>query len=87
MQGDLLSEINVTPFVDVLLILLVAFLISAPLLTHSLPIQLPDGKLNQSSPELENVLRISIDNKKNIVLDKRAHLLFGILGYVKYNQL
>ena len=69
LQGDLLSEINVTPFVDVLLILLVAFLISAPLLTHSLPIRLPDGKLNKSSPEFENVLRVSIDDKKNILLD------------------
>ena len=34
-----MSDINVTPFVDVLLILLVAFFISAPLLTHSLPIR------------------------------------------------
>ena len=69
LQGDLLSEINVTPFVDVLLILLVAFLISAPLLTHSLPIQLPDGKLNKRSPEFETVLRVSIADQKNIILD------------------
>ena len=75
LQGDLLSEINVTPFVDVLLILLVAFLISAPLLTHSLPIQLPDGKLNQRSSELENVLRINIDKQKNIILDDEVFSL------------
>ena len=75
LQGDLLSEINVTPFVDVLLILLVAFLISAPLLTHSLPIQLPEGKLKGRSPELENVLQISIDNQKNIILDDEVFSL------------
>ena len=69
LQGDLLSEINVTPFVDVLLILLVAFLISAPLLTHSLPIRLLDGKLDQRSPGFETVHRVCIDAKKNIILD------------------
>jgi biopolymer transport protein TolR len=75
LYGDLLSEINVTPFVDVLLILLVAFLISAPLLTHSLPIQLPDGKLNQRSPELKNVLQIYIDHHKNIILEDEVFSL------------
>ena len=75
LQGDLLSDINVTPFVDVLLILLVAFLISAPLLTHSLPIRLPSGKLKQRSPEFENALRVSIDGKKNIILDEEVFSL------------
>ena len=60
---------------DVLLILLVAFLISAPLFTHSLPIRLPSGKLNQRSPEFENVLRVSIDGKKNIILDEEVFSL------------
>ena len=41
----MLADINVTPFVDILLIVLIAFIISAPLITRSLPIELPQGHL------------------------------------------
>ena len=46
-----LSEINVTPFVDVMLVLLVVFMVSAPLLTIGVPLDLPRGAapaLNES---------------------------------------
>ena len=39
----LMSEINVTPFVDVMLVLLVVFMVAAPLITIGLPIDLPKG--------------------------------------------
>ncbi len=68
LQGDLMSEINVTPFVDVLLILFVAFLISAPLLTHSLPVKLPQGKLDRKSQKFEDSLVVTIDENHNIIL-------------------
>ena len=45
-----MSEINITPFVDVLLVLLISFLISAPLLTQAIQIQLPRGKLKERVP-------------------------------------
>ena len=38
-----MAEINVTPFVDVMLILLVVFMVSAPLLTIGVPLDLPEG--------------------------------------------
>jgi biopolymer transport protein TolR len=44
-----ISEINVTPFVDVLLVLLVIFMITAPLFTKALDIQLPKENLRSSS--------------------------------------
>jgi len=56
-----LSEINVTPFVDVMLVLLIVFMISAPLLTVGVPIELPKttaGALNdQSQPITVSVAR------------------------------
>ena len=41
-----MSEINVTPFVDVMLVLLIMFMVAAPLLTVGVPIELPETKAN-----------------------------------------
>jgi biopolymer transport protein TolR len=48
-----LSEINVTPFVDVMLVLLIVFMVTAPLLTVSVPIELPRTDAKQSASETE----------------------------------
>jgi biopolymer transport protein TolR len=48
-----LSEINVTPFVDVMLVLLIVFMVTAPLLTVSIPIELPRTQAKQSAAETE----------------------------------
>lgn len=48
-----LSEINVTPFVDVMLVLLIVFMITAPLLTVSIPIELPRTEAKQSAAETD----------------------------------
>ncbi|SRR5690606_14560707 len=48
-----LSEINVTPFVDVMLVLLIVFMVTAPLLTVSIPIELPRTEAKQSASETE----------------------------------
>ena len=48
-----LSEINVTPFVDVMLVLLIVFMVTAPLLTVGVPIELPRTEAKQSAAETE----------------------------------
>lgn len=48
-----LSDINVTPFVDVMLVLLIVFMVTAPLLTVSIPIELPRTEAKQSAAETE----------------------------------
>lgn len=48
-----ISEINVTPFVDVMLVLLIVFMISAPLLTVGVPIDLPETPAKQLQTETE----------------------------------
>ena len=52
-----ISEINVTPMVDVMLVLLVIFIITAPLLTHAVKIDLPNA---QSAPAREKPETISL---------------------------
>jgi len=42
--GGMMSEINMTPFIDVVLVLLIIFMVAAPLMTNSVPIDLPDAK-------------------------------------------
>jgi biopolymer transport protein ExbD len=50
-----LSEINMVPFIDVMLVLLVIFLVTAPLMTHSVPLQLPQAAANPTPDRPERV--------------------------------
>lgn len=55
-----MAEINTTPLVDVMLVLLVIFIITAPLLTHAVKIDLPQAS-SQPLPEKPEVISIAID--------------------------
>lgn len=65
----LTSEINVTPFVDVMLVLLVIFMITAPLMTTGLQINLPQAKAPSLSEPIEP-LTITIDKDKQIYIQE-----------------
>ncbi len=56
-----MSEINTTPLVDVMLVLLVIFIITAPLLTHAVKIDLPQAS-SQPLPEQPEVISLAIDD-------------------------
>jgi biopolymer transport protein ExbD len=60
-----MAEINTTPLVDVMLVLLVIFIITAPLLTHAVRIDLPQAS-SQPLPEKPESFTISIDNAGQI---------------------
>jgi biopolymer transport protein TolR len=62
-----MSEINVTPLVDVMLVLLIIFMVSAPLLTVGVPIDLPESKAGALNEEKEP-LTISVNNEGEIFL-------------------
>jgi biopolymer transport protein TolR len=55
-----MSEINVTPFVDVMLVLLIIFMVAAPLLTAGVPIQLPETAAGPLPEEAEEPLAVTV---------------------------
>ena len=68
-SDEVLSEINVTPLVDVMLVLLVVFIVTAPLLTNSIPINLP--KTESVAPvEQKDPLVVSINDKGKLFINK-----------------
>ena len=70
-----MSEINITPFVDVLLVLMIAFLISALLLTQAFQIQLPKGKLKERVPVYKESILAVVNKKKQIVISDQIYSL------------
>lgn len=56
-EPDVMNEINMTPLVDVMLVLLIIFIITVPVLTHSVKVDLPraDNTPNELKPETVNL--------------------------------
>ena len=63
-----MAEINVTPFVDVMLVLLIIFMVTAPLLNAGVPVDLPDSRANQLPTEPDQI-SVSIGTDGTIYLD------------------
>ncbi len=63
-----LSDINVTPLVDVMLVLLVIFMVTAPMLTQGMPVELPQAKAR--ALESPNPLVVSITRDKAVYLNE-----------------
>ncbi|PTU32685.1 ExbD/TolR family protein [Stenotrophobium rhamnosiphilum] len=60
-----MSEINVTPLVDVMLVLLIIFMITAPLMTHKIPIDLPQAS-TVKNPEEPNIITLALTADGNL---------------------
>ncbi len=68
------SEINVTPFVDVMLVLLIIFMVAAPLLTVGVPIDLPETQATQISQEGEP-LTVTVTADGEVFVQEEAVLV------------
>jgi biopolymer transport protein ExbD len=68
---DILSEINITPLVDVMLVLLVAFIVTAPLLNNAVKVNLPKTDTT-APPQQKKATNVSIDAAGAIYVDKQA---------------
>ncbi|WKN24080.1 ExbD/TolR family protein [Azotobacter vinelandii] len=68
-SDEVLSEMNVTPLVDVMLVLLVVFIVTAPMLTNSIPINLPKTEA-VAPPDTKDPLVVSIDGSGKLFIDK-----------------
>ena len=64
-----MSDINVTPFVDVMLVLLIIFMVTAPLLTVGVQVDLPESAAD-SLPDDQEPLTISINSKGEIYIQE-----------------
>lgn len=63
-----MSEINVTPFVDVMLVLLIIFMVAAPLLTVGVPVQMPRTAAGALPSEVEQPLTIALQADGTVTL-------------------
>ena len=63
-----MAEINVTPMVDVMLVLLIIFMVTAPLLVTGVPIQLPSSKAGALDQQ-DKPIQISLDAKGRVFID------------------
>lgn len=77
-NDEVMSEINMTPLVDVMLVLLVIFIITLPVIQHAVQVELPTASSTRSAPPPEN-LQLAIDAQGQFFLGKEpldaAHLL------------
>ena len=64
-----ISEINVTPFVDVMLVLLIIFMVTAPLLTVGVQVDLPESAAD-SLPDDQEPLTLSINSKGEVFIQE-----------------
>ena len=64
-EREPMSEINVTPFVDVMLVLLIVFMVTAPMLTVGVPVNLPESEAD-SLPDDKEPLTVSINSKGEV---------------------
>ena len=68
-RNEPMSEINVTPFVDVMLVLLIIFMVTAPLLTVGVQVDLPESAAD-SLPDDQEPLTISVNAKGEIYIQE-----------------
>ncbi len=69
-NADVLSEINITPLVDVMLVLMVVFILTAPLLNNAVRINLPQTAAT-AAPDAVKAVTVSVDGEGKVFIDKR----------------
>jgi len=77
-DDDVLSEINITPLVDVMLVLLVAFVITIPALTNAVHINLPKT-VTTTPPDQQKAITVTVDAESRVFLDQEEIAVAGLL--------
>ena len=77
-ENDSISDINMTPFVDVLLVLLVIFMVTAPIINQAIQVELPKDSYKDEQPQELDPLRVVINaDKEFFVGDNKIGNLDG----------
>ncbi len=66
-----MAQINMTPLIDVVFVLLIVFMISAPMLTVGVPVELPETKASQLNNDEKDPLVVSINSKNEIYIQEK----------------
>jgi biopolymer transport protein TolR len=82
-RSPVMAEINVTPMVDVMLVLLIIFMVSAPLLTVGVPIDLPQTKAASLDQADKEPLAISVNTKGQVFLQNTEIQIEELLPKLK----
>ena len=77
-QKPPMSEINVTPFVDVMLVLLIIFMVTAPLLATGVPLDLPSAKAKQLETQNKEPVVVSVTKDNKIFLGQEEKSATGL---------
>ena len=65
-----MSEINVTPFVDIMLVLLIIFMVAAPLLSVGIEVDLPNTQAKPLETKKERPLTLTLDGESNLFINE-----------------
>jgi biopolymer transport protein TolR len=76
-SDDVVSDINVTPLVDVMLVMLVVFIVTAPLLTNAVKVHLPQTSAN-APLEPKKAVTLSLDAQGKVYVDRVEIPLSGL---------
>ena len=68
-RNSLISDINVTPFVDVMLVLLIIFMVAAPLMSVGVPVDLPETQAKEMNAQTEPIT-VSINNEGKVFIQE-----------------
>jgi biopolymer transport protein ExbD len=69
-EAELNTTINTTPLVDVMLVLLIIFLVTIPVIVHNIPVQLPNARNIATITKPENIV-IAVDKDENVYWDNQ----------------
>ncbi|MBL8640552.1 MAG: protein TolR [Alphaproteobacteria bacterium] len=75
-----MSEINVTPFIDVMLVLLIVFMVTAPLLSAGIPVDLPKTEAAAMSEKDEKPLEVAVNKSGEIYIGETKVTREALLG-------
>ncbi|HXW60052.1 MAG TPA: biopolymer transporter ExbD [Myxococcota bacterium] len=80
--GSLFVDINVTPLVDVMLVLLIIFMVTAPFMMETIGVNLPKGE-GQAAQNTTDPLTISIDKNERITIAKQSFTLEELKEFLR----
>jgi len=81
--NGLMAEINVTPFVDVMLVLLIIFMVTAPMLTQGLDVDLPQTRTVDALPTDSDHMVLTVKKDGTLVLDEYEVTMAELAGHLQ----